>query len=125
MGGAASEDDAVSLNVTPLIDIIFCLCIFFICSFHFKQLQGKIDSWLPKDKGPNAGAPTKVTDDEIRVLLRWRNGATERAFGARAAASPEELETIVKSAWDDLVAKNKDTSVVIDAEPAVPWRDVI
>ena len=125
MAGAASEDDAVSLNVTPLIDIIFCLCIFFICSFHFKQLQGKIDSWLPKDRGVNAGPAAKPLDDEIRVFLRWRNGATERAFGAREAANADELEALVKAAWDDFAGRGKDTSVVIDSEPAVPWRDVI
>src|SRR2546421_12550897 len=84
MAGAASEDDAVSLNVTPLIDIIFCLCIFFICSFHFKQLQGKLDSWLPKDKGNQSGGPTTATMDEIRVFIRKQNndpkGLTEIAY---------------------------------------------
>src|SRR5580704_13227455 len=84
MAGQASEDDAVQLNVTPLIDIIFCLCIFFICSFHFKQLQGKLDSWLPKDKGNQSGGATTATMDEIRIIIRkGSQGPTEIAYGSR------------------------------------------
>jgi biopolymer transport protein ExbD len=125
MAGQASEDDAVSLNVTPLIDIIFCLCIFFICSFHFKELQGKIDSWLPKDKGPNGGAPVNPLDEEIRVFVRSKSGVTELAFGARVAGSAADLESLVKAAWDELLVAGKKAHVVIDAEPTVPWRDVM
>jgi biopolymer transport protein ExbD len=127
MAGAASEDDAVSLNVTPLIDIIFCLCIFFICSFHFKQLSGKLDSWLPKDRGVNAGPATNPLQEEIRVFVRQVGGATQLAFGSRICVSADELEELVKAGWDDLGAKGKekDSSVIVDAEPTVPWKDVL
>ncbi len=127
MAGAASEDDAVSLNVTPLIDIIFCLCIFFICSFHFKEVQGKLDSWLPRDKGPHAGAPTApLVTEEIRVFIRRSGETTALAFGSRAVATPDELEALVKEAWDEKVAKTPDqATVILDAERAVPWKDVL
>ena len=86
MAGSAmgDGDEAVQLNVTPLIDIIFCLCIFFICSFHFKELSGKLDSWLPKDKGNQSRGPTTATMDEIRIFVRKSSsGPTELAYGAR------------------------------------------
>jgi biopolymer transport protein ExbD len=138
MAGAASEDDAVSLNVTPLIDIIFCLCIFFICSFHFKQLQGKLDSWLPKDKGNQAGGPTTATMDEIRIFVRkTQSGPTELAFGAwtagiltgdpgQDAGVYDALENRIAQQWDEYRNAGKtDASVIIDGEPAVPWKDVL
>jgi biopolymer transport protein ExbD len=125
MAGAASEDDAVSLNVTPLIDIIFCLCIFFICSFHFKQLQGKLDSWLPRDKGLNGAAASPTVVEEIRILVRHENGVTRLSFGARPVANADELEGLVKEAWDELSGRTKDASVIIDAEPGCPWKDVL
>ena len=125
MAGAASEDDAVSLNVTPLIDIIFCLCIFFICSFHFKQLSGKLDSWLPQTHG-NQNGPSSGLQEEIRVFVRQTAGGTQLAFGSRICASADELEELVKAGWDDLGAKGKkDSSVIVDAEPTVPWKDVL
>ena len=39
-----SEENPVAINVTPLVDIIFCLCVFFMISFKFKQLEGKLGS---------------------------------------------------------------------------------
>src|SRR5258708_35873102 len=103
MAGAAmgDGDEAVQLNVTPLIDIIFCLCIFFMCSFHFKQLQGKLDSWLPKDKGNQAGGVATANMDEIRIFVRTKGGVTELAYGARGVRDLEGLETVVKTQWDD------------------------
>ena len=138
MAGGASEDDAVSLNVTPLIDIIFCLCIFFICSFHFKQLSGKLDSWLPKDKGNQSGGPTTATMDEIRIFIRKSSqGPTELAYGARSvglltgdpgsdAAIFDQLENLIATQYDEYRSAGKqDASVIIDGEPTVPWKDVL
>ena len=126
-GGGGGEDDAVSINVTPLIDIIFCLCIFFMCSFHFKQLQGKLDSWLPKDKGNQAGGLTTANMDEIRIFIRQKGDQTELAYGARVLADYNELESVIKTQWDDYCAQGKQdkASVIIDGEPNVPWRDVL
>ena len=44
---AAAQDPSenpVAVNVVPLVDIIFCLCVFFMCSFKFKQIEGKFTS---------------------------------------------------------------------------------
>jgi len=124
MAGAASEDDAVSLNVTPLIDIIFCLCIFFICSFHFKEIQGKLDSWLPSE-GSHPVPVTNPVFDEIRIFVRSGEGTTELAFGSRVCGSADDLEGLVKAAWDELVATGKPARVIIDGDPGVPWKDVV
>src|SRR5438128_10552283 len=74
MGGTQNigeaSDNPVEINVTAMVDVIFCLCIFFMCSFHFKQLEGKIDAWLP-NKGGGPGTPPVVILEEIRVFMRW------------------------------------------------------
>ena len=67
-----SSDNPVAINVTAMVDVIFCLCLFFMCSFQFKQLEGKIESWLPKDRGMNTfdtGRP--LIREEIRVRMAW------------------------------------------------------
>ena len=38
-------------NMTPMIDVVFQLLIFFMLSMHFKEVEGKLLSQLPKDKG--------------------------------------------------------------------------
>lgn len=138
MAGAASEDDAVAINVTPLIDIIFCLCLFFLAGFHFKQLAGKLDSWLPKDKGNQGGGSPNATMDEIRIIVRMgSSGQTELAYGSRVVGTLtgdkgsddriySDLEGLIKTQYDDYRAQGKnDASVIIDGEPRVPWKHVL
>ena len=39
------------LNMTPMIDVVFQLLIFFMLTMQFKEIEGKLLSQLPKDKG--------------------------------------------------------------------------
>lgn len=41
------------LDMTPMIDCVFNLLIFFLCNINFKLLEGKIPAYLPKDVGVN------------------------------------------------------------------------
>jgi biopolymer transport protein ExbD len=135
MGGSSNigeaSDNPVEINVTAMVDVIFCLCIFFMCSFHFKQLEGKIDAWMPKDgRGNQLGTPqTKVLLEEIRVFMRWdpATGATTRKIGSRAPASGDaDLMDVVRSLKGDYERAGKtEVPVIIDATPDVPWTDVI
>ncbi len=127
-GGGSDEDNPVPVNCVALIDIIFCLIIFFMCSFHFKQLEGKIDSWLPKDKGVHGTPITNPVLEEIRVSLKWDDGAraVERKLGARPVGDDRELGELLTASHADFVNLGKpDIPVIIDAEPRVPWKEVI
>jgi biopolymer transport protein ExbD len=124
-GGGDAADNPVAINVVPMVDVIFCLCVFFMCSMKFKQLEGKFDSWLPKDKG-NSGTPTEI--QETRIALFWDvdKQKTRRQFGSRVVEDDGELEGLIKSSHEDFVLKNKpDAPVIIDGDARVPWKDVI
>jgi biopolymer transport protein ExbD len=123
-----SEENPVNINVTPLVDIIFCLCVFFMISFKFKQLEGKFDSWLPKGKGSAGSVQIEGILDEVRVAMFWDEDEqrTVRNLRNRRVDDDEELAALIKEAHDDWVRMNKpDTPVTIDAEARVPWNDVI
>lgn len=128
MAGGSSEDDAISVNVTPLIDVIFCLCLFFMCSFHFKQLEGKLSSWLPREEGPRE-APAQLIHvvDEIRisVTLEPSSSRVVLRFGNRDVADLDELEGLVACGFEDLRSRAPDPKVVIDGERRVPWRSIV
>ena len=125
--GEAAENP-VGINVTPMVDVIFCLCLFFMCSFHFKQLEGKVEAWLPKGHGVN---PTPVTPvlEEIRIFMRWdpTRNATIRKVGNRpAVASDEDLMTeVLGMAAQFRTLGRTEFPVLIDATPDVPWREVM
>ena len=133
MGGSQNigeeSDNPVEINVTAMVDVIFCLCIFFMCSFHFKQLEGRVDAWLPKDKGPNAATePIKPILEEIRVFMRWdaERVVTVRKVVKNAVSTDQELVSAVLAMKGDYERAGKSVfPVIIDATPDVPWQDVV
>ena len=122
-----SEENPVAINVTALVDIIFCLCVFFMISFKFKQLEGKFESWLPKNKGIE-GMPLKAVIQEIRVALFWddKNLATVRKFGTHVVPEDDQLLKLISEAYADFKRLNSpDVGLTIDADGRVPWEAVI
>src|SRR6187549_957944 len=129
MAGGGGEDNPVSINVTAMVDVIFCLCLFFMCSFKFKQLEGKVDTWLPKDRGVNQGTPEKVVLEEIRVLMKWdpNRNVTIRKVGNRGEVGSDQdlMAVVIQMTGDYKKAGKSEFPVLIDATPDVPWEDVI
>lgn len=126
-GSQDPNENPVAINVVPMVDVIFCLCVFFMCSFKFKQIEGKFDSWLPKNKGLGAMDPGVVIQ-EIRVAMFWDEPTqtTIRQLGSRKVKTDDELQQLIKSGYDDAVRTGRpDMPVTIDAGEKVPWKDVI
>ncbi|MBI5779938.1 MAG: biopolymer transporter ExbD [Planctomycetes bacterium] len=127
------EEANMELNMTPMIDVIFQLIIFFMCSIHFKSLEGKLYSYLPRDKGM---ANTSVTDpilEEVRIKLAYSDTAdllTKIKVGDKDFGSG-------KDAWDalykhmqgmasSLVTPSGDViPVKIDSDEKIPVQSVV
>ena len=124
MAGSSSigepADNPVGINVVPMVDVIFCLCLFFMCSLQFKQLEGKIEVWLPQGSGVNQTPATFI--DDIRVSLRWdhRSGRTTRKVGSTETPGDLDFERALHR-----YPKGHELAVSIDATPDVPWRDAV
>ena len=126
--GEGSDENPIPLNVTPLVDIIFCLCLFFLCSFHFKQLEGKMDSWLPKDKGIHGTPITKVELEDIKIWMKWdpSANAVTRKVNNSEVKDDTDLQSLLSQRKANFEAAGKtEVPVSIDAGPDVPWKDVI
>ncbi len=66
----ASDGGMPELNLTPMIDVVFQLIIFFMCAMKFKTLAMKIEMELPKGKGINTTQPMEKTDDvPVKVVI--------------------------------------------------------
>jgi biopolymer transport protein ExbD len=132
MAGGGGEENPVGINVTALVDIIFCLCLFFMCSLKFRELNGKMDSWLPENKGPKSSAQMNLPMDEIRVLLSYDKDRKQmqRLFVNRPIPVGDEGDSLLQklireqSASYRSLGKN-DVPVIVDAGPAVPWKEVV
>ena len=58
------KTDDSALNMTPMIDIVFQLILFFLFSLRFKSQDWRIETMLPKNVGPS---PTWVLDETKRL----------------------------------------------------------
>jgi biopolymer transport protein ExbD len=124
-----SDEQYVKMDMTPMIDCIFQLIIFFMCSIHFKSLEGKLYSYLPKDKGM---AQTEVTDpvlDEVRISLNFNTNKdlyTEIKIGQQVIPDWAALQSEIAAQWTrQMNSGSKPIPFKIDSQPKVPVQAVI
>ena len=68
------------MDMTPMIDIVFQLLIFFLLSARFISFEGQLASYLPKDRGLQA-AFSKIEPDEVIFFLDWISDVTNPLTG--------------------------------------------
>ena len=63
------NDDA-EMSMTPMIDIVFQLLIFFLLSAKFISLEGQLSSYLPKDRGLQSSF-SQIDLANVSFFLEW------------------------------------------------------
>ena len=127
-------------NMTPMIDVVFQLLVFFLVSMKFKTLDMKIEAFLPKDRGL-AATITKLeeTPKIVAVLKRRAEGnvlekstrikVQNQTIGTSDNAETWELLTQkAKAILDRHIANAGDPADVkgeVDASSLVPTGDVV
>lgn len=120
------EEAPMEMNMTPMIDIIFQLLIFFMCSIHFKALEGKLMSYLPKDKGMK-NTIEKPQLNEITVDVEFDEGTKTSKYqvGESSFTDVAQVIDVVEKVYNQFRNDPKPPPVKLRAQPKVPWRDVI
>lgn len=101
------------VDLTPVIDIVFLLLIFFLVATTFQQTEREIDIALPDAE---AGAPISVALREL-VINVDREGAF--VVSGRTIA-PDDLRDIVQR----MVAQNAEQKVTLRADRHAAWGAV-
>ncbi|MFA4985406.1 MAG: biopolymer transporter ExbD [Candidatus Brocadiia bacterium] len=68
------EEEGIALDMTPMIDCIFLLIVFFITAGKFKRAESRLDAYLPKDIGIDQRA--EPDPDKFFISVFCRTGAT-------------------------------------------------
>ncbi|MFC1587195.1 ExbD/TolR family protein [Planctomycetota bacterium] len=68
--------EEIEMNMTPMIDVVFLLLIFFMCAAKFKTLESKLETRLPRDIGEEQSMPTPDVTPR-RIELKVQNYTTE------------------------------------------------
>ena len=126
-----AQEANMELNMTPMIDVIFQLMIFFMCSIHFKSLEGKLYAYMPRDKGrpiENYRPPPPI--DEVRIRLAYSEASPLMArvrVGEIDFRDWDSLERHLKNLAPTLVMPDglDIIPVKIDADGNVPTQAVV
>lgn len=93
------------IDITPLIDVLFMLIIFFVLTASF--VQGKLDVQLPSGEGSSA-------DTQGAVIVTV--AADRKIFWDGREVTREELKK--------LAAESKDREMLVAGDEKVPYGDI-
>ena len=122
------DDGEATLDITPTIDVVFLLLIFFIATIKLPDPEANIRAYLPKKDDVQATGAVQAKPDEtknetiIRITLR---GARELFLnGASIKGGFREMDSKL-GALRRFAAPGVDTKVILDAGGEVPYRFVV
>lgn len=108
-----SHDENLSLNLTPMIDVVFLLVIFFMVATKFTELERHIDLELPQV--PTAGASAAPQSPRVVTV-----NASGQVLLDGQGVSLDELTTNLAAA----VSRSTDVQVVINGDARTAFQDI-
>jgi hypothetical protein len=75
MSAIDDAQEEVKPDMTPMIDVVFLMIIFFIC-IEFKVLESKLPAFLPKDKGSQS--TVVEPQEQLSVKIHVESKGTEK-----------------------------------------------
>ncbi len=111
---AKEADAGVSIEMTPMIDMVFLLLIFFLVATTFQQTEREMQIALPF---ANSSAPISTLLQELIVNVDAEGGI----IVAGKTMLPEDLEALVK----DAVATNPEQKVTIRGDRNVAYSGIV
>jgi biopolymer transport protein ExbD len=105
--------------MTPLIDVIFLLMIFFLMTINFQKPEGVLDNRLPELGRRSSEDPTKDWETvRLRIQLARAGGELRIHLQERVVSDYEALGHYL----DQLPA---DILIIVEPEDDVPYKHVI
>lgn len=115
MNLSSSPKETLDVNITPLIDVVFLLLIFFMVSTTFER-ESEIEIMLPE-----ATANAKVTDD---FVLQVTVDAEGTFYVNSQRVINTQLSTLMK-AMQEVAGDREDPPIVLSADAKTPHQAVI
>ncbi len=109
-----TDDENVEIQMTPMIDCVFLLLIFFLVATVLK----KIDNELKVDLPISAAAMKTPTENEMLIISIDSEGKFH------IGAAPVSLE-MLHSKLKEVARENKDRRVRIDGDKKAPFQSLV
>ena len=117
----------LDVKMTPMIDVIFLLLIFFVCTASFQPPEEVLPVQMPSSGAIAAEVEIPEVADlgEIVVKVLWRRVGDEWharwEINGRRYENLAEVETVLRAIRE----VKADLPVILDVEPPVPMENVI
>jgi len=110
-----AQKESLEVNITPLIDVVFLLLIFFMVSTTFER-ESEIEIMLPE-----ATASAKVADE---FVLQVTVDAEGTFYVNNQRVINTQLETLMK-AMQEVAGDRTDPPIILSADAKTPHQSVI
>ena len=117
------DRNEIDVPMTPMIDVVFQLLIFFICTASFQMPEMLLPTSVAAERGASAETPTEVdpTLEQIVVRGAHSDGRTEWIVNDRLCSSIGEVQQVLHA----VAEIDRSLPVILDVAPAVPLGDMI
>jgi len=109
--------------MAPMIDVIFLLLIFFVCTASFQPPEQVLPTSLslPGSIEDIPIEPEIVDLDKIVIKILWRDGRASWEINNRVYERLEEVHKLLAA----VAQMQGDLPVILDVDPEAPMEDVI
>jgi len=82
MSAIDDAQEEANMDLTPMIDVVFLMIIFFIC-IEFKVLESKLDAFLPTDKGSQSTVVEPEEQLSIKIHVESKGTEDYERYGGK------------------------------------------
>jgi biopolymer transport protein ExbD len=121
------ETTAMTLNLAPMVDIVFLLLIFFVTTTTFRRAEGVLPARLPRDSGVADAVALPVTPIVVHVT-QTGSGPGEYELRVENFVNAPTTFTGLAAFLADIQGNpgfDDETPVVIKAPEDVVWDHVV
>ncbi len=125
------DRDGLDVTMTPMIDVVFLLLIFFVSTASFQIIENVLPSGIAQAAGNSSEAvldPQETDLERIVIEGQWRGGQAAWFVNAQPVDSLSEVRAILRALRRQMQTLGTDVSqlpVILDIEGAVPLGPVI
>lgn len=126
-GAASRRQGALDLMMTPMIDVVFLLLVYFIATTSFQKPENQLPTGVAKPPGGRAAEakppePMEVIPEEILVRVRQDDGGgiLYQVNGSAVGNYQELVERLTR-----VVSVRADVPIVVAPEKRVAMQEAI
>lgn len=109
--------------MTAMIDVVFLLLIFFVCTASFQAVELVLPSNLLVSSNASVDVPIEPPEDLERILVEVR--ATDEGTAWRVNDQPCATRVELQELLAAIASVDRELPVVVDCDDAVPLGDAI